>query len=88
MEERAVAYWSTCFIYDRSFSKLVTLSLNLNTEAKSGRAGVEVVASEVIGVGVGVASFYRGLKKGGGGTVVADVIYGIAVTSAVNREDV
>nr|GEV38986.1 hypothetical protein [Tanacetum cinerariifolium] len=35
MEERALAYWSTCFIFDRSFSKLETLSLNLNTEAKS-----------------------------------------------------
>ncbi|GKF33471.1 hypothetical protein Tco_0106671, partial [Tanacetum coccineum] len=54
MEERALAYWSTCFISDRSFSKLETLSLNLNTKAKSGRAESDVVVSEAVGVGVGV----------------------------------
>ncbi|GKG58888.1 hypothetical protein Tco_0602597, partial [Tanacetum coccineum] len=32
-----------------SFSKLVTLSLNLNTEEKFGSAGSEVVASDVVG---------------------------------------
>ncbi|GJZ08628.1 hypothetical protein Tco_0542911 [Tanacetum coccineum] len=45
------------------FSKLVTLSLNMNTGAKSGSAGNEVVASEAISVGVGVACCGRGLKK-------------------------
>ncbi|GJW91087.1 hypothetical protein Tco_0168640 [Tanacetum coccineum] len=44
-------------------SKLVTLSLNMNTGAKSGSAGNEVVASEAISVGVGVACCRRGLKK-------------------------
>ncbi|GKD25767.1 hypothetical protein Tco_1231981, partial [Tanacetum coccineum] len=38
-----------------SFSKLVTLSLNLNTDEKSGSEGNEVIATEVVGVGVGVA---------------------------------
>nr|GEZ08000.1 hypothetical protein [Tanacetum cinerariifolium] len=42
---------------------------------KSRREVNEVVASEVVGVGVSVASYCRGLKIGGGdGTVVADVI--------------
>ncbi|GKF25516.1 hypothetical protein Tco_0081410 [Tanacetum coccineum] len=68
---KSLTYWSTFFIFDRTFSKLVTLSLNLNTEEKSGSARNEVVASEVVGVRVGVACCERGLKKGGGrGTVV------------------
>ncbi|GKE24315.1 hypothetical protein Tco_1435827 [Tanacetum coccineum] len=40
-----------------------SLSLNLNTEAKSGSAGSDVVVSEAVGVRVGVASCCRGLKK-------------------------
>ncbi|GJX50713.1 hypothetical protein Tco_0277558 [Tanacetum coccineum] len=47
-----------------SFSlQLVTLSLNLNTEVKFGREVNEVVASEVVGVGAGVACCRRGLKN-------------------------
>ncbi|GKA75047.1 hypothetical protein Tco_0781425 [Tanacetum coccineum] len=49
----------------------------------------KVVALEVVGIRVGVASFCRGLRKGGGGgTVVAYVISEIAVTGTVNSEDV
>ncbi|GKE24662.1 hypothetical protein Tco_1436174 [Tanacetum coccineum] len=40
-----LAYWSTCFISDKSFSKLVNLSLNLNTNKNSRSAGNEVVAN-------------------------------------------
>ncbi|GKF17793.1 hypothetical protein Tco_0062711, partial [Tanacetum coccineum] len=64
------------------FSKLATLSLNLNTKEKSRREVNKVVASEVIGVGVGVACCGRGLKKGGGGGIVIvklDVISGTDV---------
>ncbi|GJX81969.1 hypothetical protein Tco_0331450 [Tanacetum coccineum] len=50
---------------DISFFKLVTLLLNLNTYEKSKSEGNEVVASEVVGVGVGVACCGRGLKNGG-----------------------
>ncbi|GKG44122.1 hypothetical protein Tco_0483215, partial [Tanacetum coccineum] len=42
-----------------------TLSLNLNIEAKSGSARSDVVVSEVVGVGFGVASCCIALKKGG-----------------------
>ncbi|GKA24395.1 hypothetical protein Tco_0710428 [Tanacetum coccineum] len=63
IKERALAYWSTCFISDI----LVTLLLNLNTKAKSRSTGYEVVALEVVGVGVSVACYGRGLKKGCGG---------------------
>nr|GEX96760.1 reverse transcriptase domain-containing protein [Tanacetum cinerariifolium] len=51
----------------RSFSKLVTLSLNLNTDEKSKSARNEVVTSEAVSIGVGIACCERGLKKGGGG---------------------
>ncbi|GKB32559.1 hypothetical protein Tco_0871960, partial [Tanacetum coccineum] len=58
--------------------------LNLNIEEKYGSVGNEVVASKVVGVGVGVVCCRRGgLKKGGGGGIVkvkADVISGITVT--------
>ncbi|GJY99956.1 hypothetical protein Tco_0517386 [Tanacetum coccineum] len=63
-------------------SRLKSLSLNLNTEAKSGSAGSDVVVSEAVGVRVGVASCCRGLKKRGSGGIVVvklDVISGIAV---------
>ncbi|GJR82828.1 putative ribonuclease H-like domain-containing protein [Tanacetum coccineum] len=66
MEERALAYWSTCFIFDRSFSKLVTLSLNLNTYEKSGSEGNEFIGSEVVGVrsaGEGFSRFMSLLIK-------------------------
>ncbi|GKC13311.1 hypothetical protein Tco_1010093, partial [Tanacetum coccineum] len=72
-----------------SLSKLVTLSLNLNTDAKSGSAGNEVVASKAVGVGVGVACCRRGLKIGGGGGMVivkSYMISGIAVTGTVYKE--
>ncbi|GKC58086.1 hypothetical protein Tco_1085684 [Tanacetum coccineum] len=66
----------------KSFSKLKTLSLNLNTLAKSRSVGDDVVVSEAVGVGVGVTCYDRGLKNGGGrGLVVVklDVISGITV---------
>nr|GFD59785.1 hypothetical protein [Tanacetum cinerariifolium] len=69
-------------ISDKSFSRLVTLSLNLNTEAKSRSAGSDVVVSEAVGVRVGVACCDRGLRnEGGEGIVVVklDVISGIVV---------
>nr|GEU38795.1 hypothetical protein [Tanacetum cinerariifolium] len=69
-----------------SFSKMVTLSLNLNTYEKSKSAGNEVVASEVVGVKVGVACCRRGLKKIGGEGIVMvkmDVISGIAAIGIV-----
>ncbi|GKD01349.1 hypothetical protein Tco_1171623, partial [Tanacetum coccineum] len=65
-----------------SFSKLVTLSLNLNTYEKSKSEGNEVVASKVVGVRVGVACYRRGLKNGGGGGIVVmkpNVISGTAI---------
>ncbi|GJZ43859.1 hypothetical protein Tco_0591114 [Tanacetum coccineum] len=69
-----------------SLSKLVTLSLNLNTDAKSGSVGNEVVISKVVGVGFGVACCRRGLKEGGSEGMVmvkADVISGITITGTV-----
>ncbi|GKD86568.1 hypothetical protein Tco_1357722, partial [Tanacetum coccineum] len=42
---------------------LVTLSLNLNTDVKSGSLGNAVVTSEAVGVGVDVVCCGRGLKK-------------------------
>ncbi|GKF59314.1 hypothetical protein Tco_0176100, partial [Tanacetum coccineum] len=65
-----------------SFSKLKTLSLNLNKEMKSGSAGSDVLVSEAVGVGAGVACCDRGLKKGGGRGIVVvklNVISGIVV---------
>ncbi|GKG47866.1 hypothetical protein Tco_0507351, partial [Tanacetum coccineum] len=44
--------------------------LNLNTKEKSKSAGNKVIASEVVGVGVCVACYKRGLKNRGGGGVV------------------
>ncbi|GJX05800.1 hypothetical protein Tco_0193732 [Tanacetum coccineum] len=70
------------YSFSKSFSKLVTLSLNLNTYWKLGSEGNEVVASEFVGVGVGVACYGRGLKNRGGGGIVAvkpDVISRTAV---------
>ncbi|GKC99016.1 hypothetical protein Tco_1169291, partial [Tanacetum coccineum] len=61
---------------------LVTLSLNLNTEEKSKSEGNKVIASEVVGVGVGVACYRRGLENGGGRGIVVvklDVISETAV---------
>ncbi|GKD84565.1 hypothetical protein Tco_1355719, partial [Tanacetum coccineum] len=66
----------------KSFSKLVTLSLNLNTEEKSRREVNKVVASKVVGVRVSVACCGRGLKnRGGGGIVVMklDVVSGTVI---------
>ncbi|GJY40042.1 hypothetical protein Tco_0427312 [Tanacetum coccineum] len=54
----------------KSFSKLVTLLLNLITEEKSGSEGNEVVASEVVGVRVGVVYCGRGLQNECGGGIV------------------
>ncbi|GJX50786.1 hypothetical protein Tco_0277631 [Tanacetum coccineum] len=48
--------------FSTSFSKLVTLSLNLNMNEKYGSAGNEVVTSEAVGVGVGVGLF-KGLNE-------------------------
>ncbi|GJZ46615.1 hypothetical protein Tco_0594211 [Tanacetum coccineum] len=70
----------------KSFSKLVTLLLNLNTKSNSGSARNEVVVSEAVGIVVGVACYGRRLKKGGGGRIVVvktDVISGTAIIGTV-----
>nr|GFA60720.1 hypothetical protein [Tanacetum cinerariifolium] len=61
---------------------LANLSLNLNTEAKSGSAGSDVVVSEAVGVRVGVACYDRGLKNEGGGGV------GVVELDVISRTDV
>ncbi|GJY88976.1 hypothetical protein Tco_0503604 [Tanacetum coccineum] len=74
--------------FSLSFSKLVTLSLNLNTDEKSGSVRNEVVTFEAVGVGVGVSCCGRGLKEiGGRGMVVvkADVILRITETGGKKK---
>ncbi|GKB55979.1 hypothetical protein Tco_0912165 [Tanacetum coccineum] len=42
----------------------------MNTDAKSGRSGIEVVASEVVGIVVSVVCYREGMTRGGGGGMV------------------
>nr|GEW82797.1 putative ribonuclease H-like domain, reverse transcriptase, RNA-dependent DNA polymerase [Tanacetum cinerariifolium] len=65
-----------------SYDLLVTPSLNLNTDEKSGSVGNKVVTSEAVCVGVGVACCGRGFKRGSDGGMVVintDVILRITV---------